>query len=157
MSRFQATPQGIRVELPDAELAVISRIGSLLGGAGAEPNDPATTRLNPILYPDDEVASREFDRLAAKERVEARSADRERFVERLKAVGLGEVFLSQEDAAIWARVIGESRIVLAARKGYFDSGLPDDPVNNPEAALVMFLGILQEELVGELLASMKEK
>ena len=69
---------------------------------------------------------------------------------------VGPVLLTADDAAAWARAIGEARIVLAARKGLFDIGLPDGKVDDPEIALVMFLGVVQEELVSEMLLTMEE-
>ena len=156
MSRFVATADGIQVQLLGPEIAILLQLGPLLGGAGVEKDDPAAPRLKPQIYADDATASREFDRLAAKERVEARSADRELFREGLGAAAQGEFVLSAADAATWARVLGESRIVLAARKGLFDSGMPTDRPEDPEIALVMYLGLLQEELVGQMLTTMKE-
>jgi hypothetical protein len=52
--------------------------------------------------------------------------------------------------------MGEARIVVSARKGLFDVGLPSEPPTDPEIALVMLLGYLQEELVGELLTTMED-
>lgn len=156
MSRFVATANGIQVQLLGTEIAILSRLGSVLGGAGVEKDDPAARRLKPVIYTDDALASREFDRLAARERVAVRSADRERFVEGLDAAAAGTITLTAADAATWARVIGESRIVLAARKGLFDSGMSTDHADDPEVALVMYLGLLQEEIVAELLATMED-
>lgn len=155
MSWFRATPEGIDVNLLGPEIAILSRLASLLGGAGVEKDDPARTRLTPRIYADDAVASREFDRLAGKERVEARSADRETLNEGLIAAAKGPATLSAEEAAAWVRVVGEARIVLAARKGLFDTGLPTGRVDDPEVALVMFLGAVQDELVGEMLKEME--
>ncbi len=67
----------------------------------------------------------------------------------------GPLLLASEDAAAWARVIGEARIVLAARKGLFEDGLPSGPVDDPEVAFVMFLGVVQEELVESMLMNME--
>lgn len=156
MSRFTATADGIAVQLFDTEIAILERLGPVLQGVGVEKDDPATQRLRPVIYSDDEQASREFERLAAKERVEVRSVDREKFADGLKAAAAGVITLSTEDAATWARVLGESRVVLAARKGLFDTGLPQGRPEDPEVALVMFIGVLQEELVGEMLATMKD-
>ena len=155
MSRFLATEEGVRVQLLDSEVAILARLGGLLGGAGVEKDDPAGKRLRPTIYVNDADASREFDRLAAKERVEVRSADRERFNEGLQAAAVGTTTLSAEETAVWARVLGESRIVLAARKGLFDTGLPDDRPDDPEVSLLMYLGLLQEELVAAMLATME--
>lgn len=154
MSRFHGTSSGVEVNLTAAEIAILSGLGSLLGAAGVEKGDPARARLNPTIYANDERASREFDRLVDKERVELRSADRELFANILQAATVGMVTLAESDAAAWVRVIGEARIVLAARKGLFDAGLPAEPPTDPEIALVMLLGYLQEELVGEMLTIM---
>jgi hypothetical protein len=156
MSRFSRKTGGIEVELEDSEVAILSRLSSLLGAAGVEKDDPARSRLNPKIYTDDGQASREFERLVGKERVEARSADRERFVDTLQAVAAGPIVLTDLDAAVWLRVLGEARIILSARKGLFDIGLPTEPPTDPEIALVMLLGYLQEELVGEMLAALED-
>jgi hypothetical protein len=156
MTRFRGTADGVEVDLTAAEAAILSGLGSLLGAAGIEKDDPARARLNPTIYADDDRASREFDRLVDKERVEARSADRELFAATVKAAATGTIILTEPEAAQWARVIGEARIVLAARKGLFDTELPTEPPTDPETALVMLLGYLQEELVGEMLAIMED-
>lgn len=156
MRRFVATADGIEVQLLSTEIAILERLGALLQGAGVEKDDPAAQRLRPVIYADDTQASREFDRLAAKERVEVRSADREKFADGLKAAEAGVFTLARDDAATWARVLGESRIVLAARKGLFDTGLPEGRPKDPEVALVMYIGLLQEELVAAMLATMED-
>lgn len=156
MSRFRAVPQGIEISLIGPEIAVLYQLGSLLGAAGVDKNDPARARLTPQVYPDDERASRDFDRLAEKERVEVRSADREVFNEGLDSAVGGPVVLTDAEAAAWARVLGEARVVLAARKGLFESGLPDSPGKDPEVALVSFLGILLEQLVKEMMTRIEE-
>lgn len=155
MIRFKASGGEIEVDLGGSEVAILSRLANLLGSAGVEKGDAARARLNPVVYSDDEVASREFERFAAKERAEVRNDDRERFGEMLKTASRGTCVLSPDEAAIWARVLGEARIVLAARKGLFDSGLPTEAPSDPEIALVMLLGYLQEELVGEMLKTME--
>ena len=156
MSRFRATSEGVEATLIGPEIAILARLVGLLGSAGLDEGDPATRRLRPDIYPKDGKASRDFNRLADKERVEGRSADRETFVSSLDAASSGSVVLSTDDAAAWARVIGEARIVLAARKGLFDTGLPDGKVEDPEVAFVMFLGVVQEELVSQMLLTMEE-
>jgi hypothetical protein len=156
MSRFRATTQGVEATLLGPEIAILARLGGLLDSAGVKKGDPATDRLMPDIYPRDGQSSRDFHRLVGKERMAARSADREVFGRGLEAAMTGTTLLTADDAAAWARVIGEARIVLAARKGLFDSGLPDGKVDDPEVALVMFLGVVQEELVSEMLLTMEE-
>lgn len=156
MSRFAGSGRGVALQLGPSEIAILSRLATMVSGAGVAKDDPARQRLNPTLYPDDEVASREFERLAAKERVEVRSADREVFDATLSRAVEERVVLSHAEAAAWVRVIGEARIVLAARKGLFEAGLPEEMPTDPEVALVLLLGYLQEELVGEMLRSMED-
>lgn len=147
--RFAARSDGIATALRAEEIAVLSQLPHLLGAVGAERDDPAVGRMTPALYPEDAGASREFSRLTDKERGEARSADRARFVATLTSARL-----DAGDAAAWLRVIGEARIVLAARKGLFNSGLEDPNVSDPEVALVVFLGHLQDELATAMMSNM---
>jgi hypothetical protein len=156
MIQFRAIGTEVEVVVDGSELAILSSLTNLLGSAGVEKRDPARARLNPVVYRDDEAASREFERFAAKERSDVRTDDRERFAEMLQAVTNGTLLLKPDEAAIWARVLGEARIVLAARKGLFEKGLPTEAPSDPELALVMLLGYLQEELVGEMLKTMED-
>lgn len=168
MSRFTVAGQKVLVALEPEEVAILSRLPTLLGSVGASWNDPAHDRLNPEAYPGDTVASREFSRLTEKELVEARSADRERFADTLRRLRERPV-LRPGDAAAWVRVLGEARLVLAARHGTPAGGpaaadeqpAADDltvtpPAANPELMLVDYLGALQDDLVGELLTGMGE-
>ncbi|MGD2051668.1 MAG: DUF2017 family protein [Acidimicrobiia bacterium] len=171
MSRFTAAGQKVLVALEPEEVAILSRLPSLLGSVGASWNDPARDRLNPEAYPGDTVASREFSRLTEKELVEARSSDRERFADTLDRLREQPV-LRKGDAAAWVRVLGEARLVLAARHGMPAGGpaAPDEqpspidvddlasppPDADPELMLVDYLGVLQDDLVGEMLTGMGE-
>jgi hypothetical protein len=157
MSRFRAVGREVEVMLSSAEAAVLARLPDLLADAGVRRSDPAWQRLNPTIYADDDGASREFERFAARERTDARAADQERFAQSLKLAAAGPTVLSREDAAAWSRVIGEARVVVAARRGLFDSGLPDQIPKDPEIALVLLLGYVQEELVTELLQTMEDQ
>ena len=157
MSRFHNGAAGIEMNLDGSEIAVLSRLDGLLSSAGTERSDPAASRLAPQLYSDDAAASREFARLVAKERVEAKRTDRDRFTDLLELASSGPVLLDEEDAARFVRVLGEARIVIASRKGLFEAGLPEEMPSDPEVALVLLLGYLQEELVGVMLARMEEK
>jgi len=156
VKRFSSIPGGISVSLMDPEVALLEGLSPLLASAGVERDDPARERLRPQPYPDDEAASREYNRLIGKERNEGRSADRELFNNGLSAIKDKPLVLSAEEAAAWVRVVGEARIVLSARKGLFEAGMPDEPVNDPEIAFIMFLGLVQEELVVEMLKAMEE-
>lgn len=156
MTRFSAGEEGIEVLLPAGEVAVLARLTSLLGAAGIKDDDPARSRLEPSIYEDDPAASREFNRLVGTELGEARAEDRERFATTLADAADGTV-LSAADAGAWVRVLGAARVVLAARSGLFATGLPEGLPTDPETALVMLLGYLQEELVEEMLTSMEDR
>jgi hypothetical protein len=151
MRRFQAGEKGITVSLEPTEWTVLARLTTLLGSAGVEKGDPAWARLKPVLYPDDAGASREFERLTAKESAELRSSDRERFSESVRAAAGGTIVLASDGAASWARVLAESRIVLAARRGLFETGMSGEQYSDPEIALIALLGGFQEELVAEMI------
>jgi hypothetical protein len=155
MTWFQAKGALIEVTLQGPEIAILSRLASLLGGAGVERDDPARVRLLPKVYAADDAASREYDRLVGKEHVEVRSADRETFNSGLVAASAGPMTLTANEAAAWARVMGEARIVLAARKGIFEEGMPTEPVGDPEVAFIVFLGAMLEELVEQMLIVME--
>ena len=99
MSRFRAAPDGIEVELDPTEATVLSGLTTLLGSAGVEDGDPARKWLNPVLYPDDAAASRDFERLTAKESAELRSTDRQTFAESVGAAGGGTIVLTGDDGA----------------------------------------------------------
>ena len=156
MRHFLAAGSRIEVNLAGSEIAVLDRLGNLLSTAGVNQDDPARVRLNPRIYPEDDEASREFDRLAAKERVEGRSADRELFSEGLRAAREGTTTIDKSQASAWARVLSEARVVLAARSGVFEEGWPEDPMEDPEVALSIFLGGLLEELVDQMMVTMEE-
>jgi len=172
VNRFTAAGQKVLVALEPEEVAVLSRLPALLGSVGAAWDDPAQDRLNPEAYPGDTIASREFSRLTEKELTEARSADRERFADTLHRLRDRPV-LHEGEAAAWVRVLGEARLVLAARHGVLGAGpegtsqdAPESvdlveptepaPAADPELMLVDYLGALQDDLVGELLTGMGE-
>lgn len=156
MIGFRANGSVVEVTLSASEVAVLTRLDELIGGTDVGRRDPARERLYPTVYGDDAQASREFERFAARERHEMRAADRERFAKTLEKAASGVVELDQDDAAAWARVLGEARLIVAARRGLFESSLPEDTGGDPEVALVMLLGYLQEGLVGEMLKTMED-
>ena len=155
MIRFSAVGREVEVVLDGSEVAILASLTNLLASAGEEKGDPALSHLNPVVYRDDAAASREFERFASKERNEVRNEDRVRFGEMVQAAATRPLLLGPSDAAVWARVLGEARIVIAARKGLFEDGLPTEAPTDPEIALVVLLGYLQEELVGEMLKAME--
>ena len=55
MQRLTALPEGIRIELPPAELEFLHQIVPLLEGVGDDVSDPAAVRLNPRVFIDDDA------------------------------------------------------------------------------------------------------
>jgi hypothetical protein len=156
MNRFRVEAGQIVVELDPAEAEIMVRLAVLLDSQAANRRDPAGASVDLPLYPDDAVASREFQRLAAKERSQSRALDRERFSKRLQDLRSGSIILGDADAAAWARVLAEARVSLAARHGLFEQGLPEDGSVTTDTALIVLLGHVQSDLVAVMLEKMEE-
>lgn len=150
MSHFSAVGDGIEAGLDPAEIAIMLRLTTLLGSAGVDKDDPAREWLNHNLYAGDDAASREFARLTAKESAEVRSTDRQVFADSVRSASGGTITLSTVDAASWARVLNESRIVLAARSGLLQTAGSMGAPTGTEGALIALLGEFQEELIAEM-------
>ena len=141
---FRRTRDGIRVDLDDRERRIVRLARDIVDGVGSSDADPAAARLAYEARPDDEEASEKFRELTAGDLEEARSADRELFLRTISAS-----HLSEEEAEAWMRVIGEARLVLAARIGITDDGweVGVGPGDRPELLLVGYLGGIQDALV----------
>jgi hypothetical protein len=154
----------VGVRLGEDERRLLGQLGVLVDSVGRSANDPAARRLTPNAFPSDAEANHEFVRLIGPEIQSARAYDRRIFDETISR--LGDTFvISIDEAEAWARLIGESRIVLGARLGAFEGDAPDDvldaaaissnlAVGRPEIALLHYLGLLQQDLVGILLETM---
>lgn len=145
---FRGDESGIRVALAAREVDVLRSVPGLLRSVGDGDGDPAAGRLDYRAHPDDPDAERGYrdlvDGLIEREREE----DRARF-----AATLGATRLTVEEADAWLRVIGEARLVLAARLGIDDDGWGDSfSLDEPvEMSLLRLLGSYQDELVEALL------
>lgn len=125
---------------------MLGGLPALLDSVGVPADDPAAARLDPSPYPEDPTAAEEFRRLMGGELEQARSADRSRFSEWLERPETA--VLDDEQAGAWLRVLGESRLVLAARLGIEEDGWETgSPPGDPAVSLLHYLGWLQEELV----------
>jgi hypothetical protein len=146
---------GTLVTLDPAEVAILSRLPSLVGSVGAQHDDPAEERLHPAAYVDDEDAAREFRRLVDKDLVEGRSEDLAVFTETLSDADDG-VVLSEAHLECWLRVLGDARLTLAARRELLvdDETFAKASRRDPDVALIDYLGMLQQEIVEQLLATM---
>ena len=154
MQRLTAVPEGIRIELPPAELEFLRQIVPMLEGVGDDASDPAAVRLNPRVFIDDE-AELDFTMMTRADLDDARSHDRATFVEALGQAGNGAAE-SVSDCESFLRVLNEARLTLAARWGVIES--EDDwqraAIPHHRAALLDYLGMLQQEMVGVLGRSM---
>lgn len=142
------------VDLEPGAWALLATLPSLLGSVRAGSDDPAALRLSLPAYPGDAVAQEEFDRYIGPELDTARAADRETF-----GAGVSDHrLLSIEEAEAWLRVIGEARLVVAARKGIQieDESWEDRALDDPDLGLVAFLGYLQDGIVGALSTALEE-
>lgn len=147
MGGFRWSQGCVEVRLGDGELAVLGVLPGLLAGVGG-PGDPATARLDYVAHPGDPDAEATFRDLVGDDLDEARDADRRRF-----EATIGVRRLSEEDARVWLRVIGEARLVLAARLGIAEDGWSDRMGRDepPQLTLLRALGALQDELATTLL------
>jgi hypothetical protein len=143
MSRaFRRTRRGISVRLSPGEVKVLAALLPML--LAVEPDEPGATRLDYRAHLDDPDAEAAYRDLTAGMLDDERGRDRSEF-----AVTLGSDVLTLEEADAWLRVIGEARLVLAARLGIDEDGWEqhtgaDEPI---EMTVLRLLGALQEDLV----------
>jgi hypothetical protein len=141
---FRAAEGGIEVVIQPWEVDVLKAIPALLDTLGR--GDAAAEQLDQTPYPEDPAAADEFRRLMASELEQSRAADRSAFGITVEQAPAG-LTLSVAEAEAWLRVLGEARLVLAAREGISADGweeqLPDD---NPPIALLHYLGWIQQSL-----------
>lgn len=155
MASVAAAGARIFVRLPAEERAVLGQLPALLGSVSVDDQGAVSERLRPNPYPDDEAAAWEFSRMTRSDLDGARHRDAEAFTASLETVGSDGMPI--EVAEAWVRVLGESRLVLAAREGVVRDGvLPEPSAANPTIALVHYLGVLQHEIVDALLAAMAD-
>jgi hypothetical protein len=153
MAQVRTVGDRILVWLDLEERTLLERLPVLIESVTAGVDDPAAARLHPDAYPGDDDASDEFAAMTVTELARARRGDGALLEGTLgSAAGEGLAF---DDAAAWIRVIGDARLVLAARAA-LDVGeeLPDDPAHAPVLALIHFLGALQGEIVEALMMAM---
>lgn len=134
------------VTLSRQERDVLSILPGLLDGV--EDGEDAAARLDYGAHPDDPDADAAFRNLVSDDLGVARRRDRATFAETVEAAEI-----SEEAAEAWMRVVGEARLVLAARAGIeedeWEASL--DP-SDPGLALLGYLGAVQDQLVQALSA-----
>ena len=128
----------VQVRLSAPERAAIAGIPEIIEAAGG-----ADGRFEYRAHPDDAAADRRYKELVGDDLDSLRSADREAFRAAVEAESL-----EPEQAEAMMRVIGEARIVLAQRLGLEDDGWEETAsVEDPEVAMLHYLGYLQDGLV----------
>lgn len=141
---FVAAADRIEVRLTGPERAVLRAIPVLLAGASTDEGDPEWARMRSLAHPDHPERAARFRELTAEMLDQARAADRD-----LLAAGADAASIGFEEAEAWLRVIGEARLLLAARLGIEEEGwLEQTDRDGPiELDVLRLLGYLQEELV----------
>lgn len=146
---------GVRLRLGAEEAELLATLPGLLDEAGTNPGDPAASRLRPAVYPDDPEENAAFWHAMADEEDRARATDRTTFASTLEAAVEG-VVLTWEQAEAWLRVLGEARLVVAARIGIGDESDYERLRGDPSAVFLEYLGWLQANLVALLAADLPE-
>jgi len=152
---FRRRGEVISVRLSAGGRGILAVVPPLLEAVRSTPDDPAVARLTPSAHPTDPEADREFRDLIGPQLAEARAVDRSFLAESLERDG--RIDLTVDEAETWVRVIGEARLVLAARLDIRDDGwtfedLPEDQT----AALLAYLSWLQDSLVGTLMSTLPD-
>jgi DNA-binding transcriptional ArsR family regulator len=143
---FRRTGRGVAVRLSPAEVEILGMLPGML--LSVESEEPAAARLDVVAHPTDPAAEAAYRELTDGMLEEARSRDRSEF-----AVTLGNDLLTPSEADAWLRVIGEARLVLAARLGIEEDGWERHDADDEafEMSLLRLLEALQEDLVAALL------
>lgn len=141
----------VHVKLSAAEARLLSSLPALLDGVGVDPRDPAGPRLNQSAYPDDAIASAEFEVAHSAELAALRDQDRRAFATSLPHTVAG-VDLDEDQAASWMRVVGDARLVLAARLEIDDDTWETATPSDPQMIMVHYLTHIQSGLIEALSA-----
>ena len=141
---FRAVEEGVEVAMQPWEVDALQNVPAVLDTLGGR--DASAEHLDQTPYPDDPEAADEFRRLMASELEQARAADRSAFGVTVEQAATG-LTLSVPEAEAWLRVLGEARLVLAARAGIASDGWEEQfPDDNPAIALLHYLGWVQQSL-----------
>jgi Domain of unknown function (DUF2017) len=147
---FRADDDIVTAVFTDEERKLLRQIPRLLDDVTSPSGDPGYDVLHRAVYRDDRQASRELAGLVASDNDATRASDRG-VVERL---GTGTTTMTREEARGFLRSVNEARLVIAARAGVFDRGpgWEESVASDPTLAAVAWLGYVQGELIGALMA-----
>jgi len=135
---FERDGEFILITLSDPERAAIAGLAEVIEAAGG-----ADGRFEYQAHSEDPAADRRYHELVGDDLATLRAADRGTFLE-----ALGAESLEIEQAEAFMRVVGEARIVLAGRLGIEEDGWEETAsIEDPEVAMLHYLGYLQESLV----------
>jgi hypothetical protein len=137
---FVRSGDGFRLHLELVERVVLMSALGIIDEGG-----DAGGRLDYTAHPDDPAADRRYRDLVAGSLEELRREDRSVF----EAVVEGDE-VSGEAIEAFMRVIGEARLVLAAKLGIHEDGWEYNTPDNPEMAMLGWLGWLQDAAIGAL-------
>lgn len=138
---FIVTGGQVTLHLDPGDLGVLQSVPTLLEIGG-----DAGGRLDYVAYSDDPEAEARYRSLVSGQLAELRAADDDGFARVLQGTPV-----PAEDLESFMRVVGEARLVLAARLGIEDDGWEVDiDESNPEMALLAWLGYLQDAAVAVL-------
>lgn len=141
---FERTEDGVVLRLRPEERAALGSVHTLLTIGG-----DAGGRLAYRAHPDDPDAEERYRSLIGDDLDTMRNEDRGVF----ERVRVGDAVLP-DDVEAFMRVIGEARIVLAARLGIDEDGWEAEAPSDPETGLLMWLGYLQDAAVDVLSAGL---
>jgi hypothetical protein len=122
------------------ERTALRSVPGIIDGGG-----DAGGRLDYTAHPDDPEADRRYRELVAGSLDDLRSVDRAVF----EAVVNGDE-VAPESIEAFMRVVGEARIVLASRLGIGEDGWEHEAPGDPETAMLVWLGWLQEAALAAL-------
>ncbi len=148
---FRPHADGVEVSFPAWLVEFLSDVPQLLDSVGREDNDPAAERFQPPVYLDDPDASEEWWHWMGSELEQSKIADRSAF-ELIVEEAADGVVASRSEAEAMVRVLGQARLVLAARMGV-DIEADYADLDEHSTAVLDTLAQLQEALLHALIAT----
>jgi hypothetical protein len=151
MQIFERERDGIRVRLPDGLARFLRDVPMVLATVGFEADDPAALRLSVPVYLDDPAANAEYWGWMGADLDGERRDDRATFSRVVDAAAGARkgTIISESEAAALLRVLVETRLVLAARRGV-EVESDYEMLEDAQSEALDVLGQLQLLLIDEL-------
>lgn len=134
-----------QINLGPDERAMLRALPADLLERLADPDDPGLRRLFPPAYGVDEERAAEYRRLMQDDLVE-----RHREALNVLETTADASELSEEELLGWLNALNQIRLVLGTRLDVSEDDDPGAAPSNPEQAVYLFLGALQELVVDAL-------